>query len=99
MTKYLGIEIDYSRDNTIPEKGLEMLTKNGFYKKPNEDSPQESFARAATCFSFGDYGLAQRVYDGISKRWGMYASPVLSNAVDVSWLYLLKRSLNRQVIG
>jgi len=85
LTKYLGIEIDYSRDNTIPEKGLEMLTKNGFYKKPNEDSPQESFARAATCFSFGDYELAQRVYDGISKRWGMYASPVLSNAVDVNW--------------
>jgi len=85
VTKYLGIEIDYSRDNTIPEKGLEMLTKNGFYKKPNEDSPQESFARAATCFSFGDYELAQRIYDGISKRWGMYASPVLSNAVDVNW--------------
>lgn len=95
MSKYLGIEIDYTRDNTIPEKGLEMLTKNGFYKKPNEDSPQESFARAATCFSFGDYELAQRVYDGISKRWGMYASPVLSNAVDVNWPVFTKEEFEQ----
>jgi ribonucleoside-diphosphate reductase alpha chain len=95
VSKYLGIEIDYTRDNTIPEKGLEMLTRSGFYKKPNEDSPQESFARAAVCFCFGDYALAQRIYDGISKGWAMYASPVLSNAVDVNWPVFTKEQFEQ----
>lgn len=85
MVSYLGIDIDYTRDSLLPEKGLEMLTREGFYKKPNEDSPQESFARAATAYCFGDYSLAQRIYDGISKGWAMYASPVLSNAEVISW--------------
>lgn len=85
MVSYLGIDIDYTRDSLLPEKGLEMLTREGFYKKPNEDSPQESFARAATAYCFGDYSLAQRVYDGVSKGWAMYASPVLSNAEVISW--------------
>ena len=85
MISYLGIDIDYTRDYLLPEKGLEMLTRGGFYKKSNEDSPQESFARAATAYCFGDYELAQRIYDGISKSWAMYASPVLSNAEVISW--------------
>ena len=54
VKNYLGINIDYSRDSIIPEQGYAMLTKKGFYKKDNEKSPQESFARAATCFSYGD---------------------------------------------
>ncbi|CAH9014352.1 hint domain protein [Vibrio phage 424E50-1] len=58
-----------------------MLTKKGFYKKEGEYSPQESFARATTCFSFGDLELAQRLYDAVSKQWFTFASPVLSNAV------------------
>ena len=82
---YLGIVIDYSRDSLIPEKGLVLLTKKGFYKKEWEDSPQESFARAATCYSFGDYDFAQRIYDYASKGWFTFASPVLSNAVEVNW--------------
>lgn len=84
MTKnnYLGIEIDYSRDSIIPEQGYAMLTKKGFYKKDNEKSPQESFARAATCYSYGDLELAQRLYDAVSKQWFTFASPVLSNAVE-----------------
>lgn len=82
---YLGIVIDYSRDKLIPEKGLVMLTKKGFYKKEWEESPQESFARSSTCFSFGDYEFAQRIYDYASKGWFTNASPVLSNAVEVNW--------------
>lgn len=82
MVKYLGIDIDYSRDNEIPEQGYVMLTKKGFYKKDNEKSPQESFARAATCYSFGDLELAQRLYDAVSNKWFTFASPVLSNAVE-----------------
>lgn len=81
MTKYLGIDIDYDRDKDLPEQGLAMLTKKGFYKKDYEKSPQETFARAATCYSYGDLSLAQRIYDAASKGWFTFASPVLSNAV------------------
>lgn len=82
---HLGIIIDYHRDRDIPEQGLALLTGKGFYKKPHENSPQESFARAATCYSFGDYDFAQRIYDYASKGWFTFASPVLSNAEEVSW--------------
>lgn len=85
MPEYLGIEIDYDRDRIIPQQGLVMLTKKGFYKKEWENSPQESYARAATCFSFGDLGLAQRIYDAVSKQHFTFASPVLSNAEEILW--------------
>lgn len=85
MAEYLGINIDYERDRDIPEQGLVMLTKKGFYKRDWENSPQESFARAATCYSFGDYALAQRIYDYVSKGHFTFASPVLSNAIDIIW--------------
>lgn len=85
VKEYLGIIIDYSRDKLLPEQGVAMLTAKGFYKKEWEESPQESFARAATCYSFGDYDFAQRVYDYASKGWFTFASPVLSNAVEVNW--------------
>ncbi|MNQ56356.1 Ribonucleoside-diphosphate reductase NrdZ [compost metagenome] len=85
VQQYSGILIDYSRDNDIPEQGLSMLTRNGFYKKDHETSPQEGFARAATCYSFGDYEFAQRIYDYASKGWYTNASPVLSNAQDITW--------------
>lgn len=85
VSEYLGIIIDRSRDSSIPEQGLAMLTGKGFYKKDWEESPQESFARASTCFCFGDYELAQRIYDAVSKGWFTFASPVLSNSVEVNW--------------
>lgn len=80
-----GVIIEYTRDHDIPEQGLAMLTRKGFYKKPNENSPQESFARAASCFSFGDHDLAQRIYDARADGWFVFASPVQSNAVDILW--------------
>lgn len=85
VKEYLGIYIDYSRDNLIPEQGKAMLTRKGFYKKDHENSPQESFARAATCYSFGDYEFAERIYHAVSNKWFTFASPVLSNAVDIEW--------------
>lgn len=85
VKEYLGIVIDYDRDKLIPPKGLVMLTKKGFYKKEWEDSPQQGFARAATCYCFGDYDFAQRIYDYASKGHFTNASPVLSNAVEVNW--------------
>lgn len=85
VQEYNGVIIDYSLDKNIPEQGLALLTGKGFYKKDHEVSPQQSFARAATCYSFGDYEFAQRIYDYASKGWFTNASPVLSNAVDIEW--------------
>ena len=85
--EYLGIQIDYDRDKLLPEQGLSMLTKSGFYKLDHEESPQESFARAATAWCFGDYELAQRIYDAASFGWFTFASPVLSNAPEIKWPY------------
>lgn len=85
VKEHLGIIIDLSRDQDIPEQGFSMLTRKGFYKKDWETSPQEGFARAATCYCFGDYELADRIYEYSSKGWFTNASPVLSNAVEVEW--------------
>ena len=85
IREYNSIVIDYSRDKDLPEQGRVMLTKKGFYKKDGEDSPQETFARASVCYSFGDYELAQRIYDAASKKWFTNASPVLTNAVNIDW--------------
>lgn len=85
VVEYNGILIDYSKDKLIPEKGLVMLTQKGFYKKEWEDSPQESLARASTCYCFGDYEFAQRIQNYASVGWFTNASPVLSNAVDIEW--------------
>lgn len=85
VEEYNGVIVDYARDSLIPEQGLALLTGEGFYKKKHEVSPQQSFARAATAYCFGDYEFAQRIYDYASNGWFTFASPVLSNAVDIQW--------------
>lgn len=85
VSKYLGINIDYSRDNKIPEQGMKLLTEEGMYKIEGETSPQQGYARAATAYCFGDYAFAQRMYDYMSNLWFTPASPVLSNAVEIKW--------------
>lgn len=82
---YLGIKIDTRKDALIPEQGMSLLMGKGFYRRDYETSPQESYARAATSYCFGDYDFAQRIYDYVSNQWFMFASPVLSNAVEVEW--------------
>jgi len=77
MTEYLGIKIDPSRDSILSEQGYKLLSD--YYCKSNE-TPQEAFARASVAYSYGDMQLAQRIYDGASKGWFMFSSPVLSNA-------------------
>jgi ribonucleoside-diphosphate reductase alpha chain len=74
----MKINIDYTRDSLLSEQSKMLLKKH--YLLEDEDSPQDGFARAAIAYSFGDEGLAQRIYDYASKRWFMFASPVLSNA-------------------
>ena len=85
VKEYLGVVIDYSRDGLIPEQGIKMLTEKGFYKKEWEESPQETLTRTVTCYSFGDYEFAQRMYDYASKGWYTNASPVITSAMEVNW--------------
>lgn len=75
---YPNIEIDYSRDEKLTNFAKRLLEDH--YMLPDEKSPQEAFARASLAYCYGDYALAQRIYDYASKGWFMFASPVLSNA-------------------
>ena len=77
-SQYLGIVIDFKRDNTLSEQASKLL--KDYYCIEGEDSPQQAFARASVAYSYGDMELAQRIYDYVSKGWFMFASPVLSNA-------------------
>lgn len=75
MTKYLGLDIDYSRDCLIDELGLKRLKES--YMTPEETSPQERFAAVSKAFGT-DEAHAQRLYDYASKQWLSYATPILS---------------------
>jgi ribonucleoside-diphosphate reductase alpha chain len=78
MRDYLGIQIDDSRDKDFSDQALALL--KDYYCREGE-SPQETLARASVAYCHGDKAFAQRIYDYASKRWFMFASPVLSNAV------------------
>jgi len=78
----MKIKIDKSRDALLTDYAVGML--KDFYMRDHENSPQEAYARAATAWSTykgkTDWAMAQRLYDAVSKKWFMFASPVLSNA-------------------
>lgn len=57
---------------------------DGFYLKDNE-SFDDALARTAEAFCYGDYELAQRIYDAAWNGWFMFASPLLSNAPRGHW--------------
>lgn len=80
------IKIDYSKDNLLTDYAIGML--KDFYMHDNEKSPQDAYARAAKAWATYkgelDKDLAQRLYDYVSKKWFMFASPVLSNAPNGS---------------
>ena len=73
-----GITIDLDRDNLLTDFSRNLL--RDYYMNEDEESPQESFARAAIAFSDNCLDLAQRIYDYASKGWFMFSSPILSNA-------------------
>ena len=73
------VAIKLERDRNITEQAMKLL--KDYYCKEGETSPQQAFARAASCYSPNDE-FAKRIYDYVSKGWFMYASPVLSNAVS-----------------
>ncbi len=74
----VNLEIELDRDNLITEQAMKLLVD--YYCREGETSPQQAFARAASCYSPTDE-FAKRIYDYVSKGWFMYASPVLSNAI------------------
>jgi len=79
-----GITIDLGYDNNLTDFSKKLL--RDYYMQDHEESPQESFARAAVAFSYNhtnkeyDLLLAQRIYDYAAKGWFMFSSPILSNA-------------------
>ena len=75
--KYLGIELNEGTYQYSEQ--AEKLLKD-YYLLPGETTPDQAYARAAVAYSYGDMGLAQRIYDYASRGWFMFASPVLSNA-------------------
>jgi ribonucleoside-diphosphate reductase alpha chain len=77
-TKYQGITIDKSRDESMTAQALALV--KGYYLRGKEKSPQEAYARASVAYSAGDLELAQRLYEAVSKGWFMFSSPILSNA-------------------
>jgi len=76
--KYLNISIERIKDNNISEQAKKLL--KDYYQLEDEVSPQQAYARAAVAYCYGDYDLAQRIYNYASDGWFMFASPVLSNA-------------------
>ena len=75
---YLGINIDTDKDELLSTQATKLLKE--YYCTDGEDSPQMAFARAAKAYCYGDTKLAQRIYNYVSNKWFMFASPVLSNA-------------------
>ena len=78
---YLGIQIDYDREENLNVFSLETLKDRYFWE--DETHAQEAFARAAvygaTYQGHTDYNLAQRLYDYASKSWFGFSTPILSN--------------------
>jgi len=78
----MGIEIQTGRDDLLTDYAVGML--KDFYMIEGETSPQDAYARAANAWSVYrgnmDEGLSERLYEYVSKKWFMFASPVLSNA-------------------
>lgn len=75
MPEYLGISIDYSRDELFDELGMKRLKES--YMREDEKSPQERFAFVSTKFA-SNPEHAQRLYDYASKHWLSYSTPILS---------------------
>jgi len=80
----MTIKIDLARDELLTDYAVGML--KDFYMIEGESSPQDAYRRAATAWSMYkdtlDEGLAERLYEYVSKKWFMFASPVLSNAPE-----------------
>ena len=72
---YLGIEVDYSRDNLFDILGIKRLQES--YMREDETSPQQRFAFVSKQFGSNEKH-AQRLYEYSSKHWLSYSTPILS---------------------
>lgn len=78
----MGVKINEERNSRFNPQAVALLSK---YYSQGKEGPQRALARVAENFSYGDEGLAQRIYDAASLGWFFPSSPVLSNAVDGYW--------------
>lgn len=78
----MTVDVKYNRDDLLKDYAVGML--KDFYMMEGEISPQDAYARASTAWATFqgelDEELAERLYEYVSKKWFMFASPVLSNA-------------------
>lgn len=78
----MTVDVKYDRDDLLTDYAVGML--KDFYMMEGETSPQDAYARASTAWATFkgelDEDLAERLYEYVSKKWFMFASPVLSNA-------------------
>lgn len=81
--EYLNITITTKQLGYVTEFSEKLLSD--YYLRPDE-TIQEAFARASTAYCYGNYNLAQRIYDYVDKGWFMFSSPVLSNAPVGKWV-------------
>ena len=90
--EYLGIKIDYSKENKLNKFSLDTLKDRYLYEASGETHAQEAFARAsvfsATFKGVTDFELAQRLYNYSSDLWFMFSTPILSNGEQIG-VYLL----------
>ena len=77
IKQYKGLIIDESRTALLENHSVYLL-KTHYLR--DDESVQEGFARACLCFG-SNLEHSQRLYDYVSKKWFMFSSPVLSNAV------------------
>ena len=85
MSKYSYIGIEINKDDPLYISDFSKTLLNGHYVREGETIP-EALARAAVAFCYGDYKLAQRIYDYAYNGWFMYSSPVLSNSQKGTWV-------------
>ena len=72
----MKLNIDITKDTLLPKNAVDILRDR--YMLPEEETPQEAFARA--CIAFADNKAhAERLYKYVSNLWFMFASPLLSN--------------------
>lgn len=74
-TNYMGIDIDFSRDNLFDDLGIKRLKES--YMLDYETSPQERFAYVSKTFGSTD-DHAKRLYDYASRHWLSFSTPILS---------------------
>mgnify|MGYP003134058680 CR=1 FL=1 len=72
----MKLNIDITKDTLLSKNAVDILRDR--YMLPEEETPQEAFARA--CMAFADNKAhAERLYKYVSNLWFMFASPLLSN--------------------